>query len=399
MNRAIWISIGLLVLILGVIGVYLPSKLPEPEEEVYDPLITIGVVSARWEDHPKYEYLANLAEHDINEYCIENGIDREFEFELACAEGKSKNAYEHVMAFGTMNVTMVTGLPWTTMLCSSRSWGEENGMVLISTGSRGSHLRLEDNCFRLYPFDGFVAKPLVSILQEEGIEDILVLRRKDSWSIDILNEFQPLWESKGGTVYVVEYEPELREEVIMKELEEANEVLVQIIEEGELSSTGVLYLGFSEAGKILEYSSDSTLVSVPWFGTSANVNKTEIIELAGMEARKVSLTSPVPVVAESEMFDQINRGFEEEFGVSLSLENANLYDSLWLLSLTVLEANSTGQDAVSSYLPIVASGYIGLSGPCELDGFGDRVSIQYDVCIAAYRLGRPELRQSVAFFA
>ena len=377
MSRTFWAGLGLLVLIVAWMGVFLPS--PEQELNVIpvDSKIRIGVVSATWEDHSQYEFLAKLAERDINDYCKESGVQMEFEFILACAEGTSKTAYERVGGFREMGITLVTGLPWTTMLCSSRGWGEEHDMVLMSTVSSGSHLRIKDNSFRLNPYNGFIAKPLVAALTDSGVSDVLVIRRGDSWSEDIMGEFKPLFESKGGTVTTLEYDGSEMGPLKFK-TREADEALKEIIEKGDADSTGVVYLGFTEALYFLKYGLNTSLVSVPWFGTDATINKTIIMEEAGEGAAMVSLVSPVPVAVNSTKYRRVNELYMDSFGTPMSLEEANLYDSCWLLAKTVIETNSTDQDKVTEKLPDIASRHFGASGPCNLDEYGDRVSSQYD---------------------
>ena len=375
MGKNTWIIIGVLVLGALVAGRF--NQIPEVVE-VDASHVRIGVVSASYDDFPRYEYLAKLAEKDINDYCNELGVQMEFEFILACADGKSQIATEHVIGFGAMGITLVTGLPWTTQLCESRSWGEDNGMVLVSTISSGSHLRIEDHCFRLNPYDGYTSKPIVAALVDRGIVNVLVIKSKTDTVNDIMVEFVPLFESTGGSVSTLEYDLGGNKEAFKSKAREADEALTMILEGGGVGTTAVVYLGFSEVIYFLEYGHNTSLVTVPWFGTDATINKTLIIEEAGEEAAKVSLVSPVPVVVNSFQYNRVNGLFVASFGYPMGLEEANLYDSLWLLAKTVIETNSTAQETVAANLPGIASEYFGVGGPLDLDEYGDRVLAQYD---------------------
>jgi hypothetical protein len=264
------------------------------------------------------------------------------------------------------------------MLCPSRGWGEEHGMVLMSTMSSGSHLRIMDHSYRLYPYGGFIAKPIVAALVDRGVVDVLVIKSKISTADDIMGEFVPLFESMGGTVTTLEYDLGEQEDYYERQARVADEALTRIIEVGEVDTTAVVYLGYSEAVYFLKHGSNTSLVTVPWFGTDATFNKTTIIEEAGEEAAMVSLVSPTPVVVNSTQYQRVNKLYMESFGSPMGLEKSNLYDSLWILAKTVIETNATDQKTVSEKLPDIASIYIGVSGPCNLDEYGDRIFARYD---------------------
>jgi len=55
------------------------------------------------------------------------------------------------------------------------------------------------------------------------------------------------------------------------------------------------------------------------------------------------------------------------------------YDTVWLLGLALLEANSTDVDAVKSAIPIIAANYSGAIGPTTLNENGDLKQANYDI--------------------
>ncbi len=70
---------------------------------------------------------------------------------------------------------------------------------------------------------------------------------------------------------------------------------------------------------------------------------------------------------------------------------ANIYDGIWILALSVLQADSQDIVELVNVVPSVAEEYVGVSGRCELDSFGDRQSIKYEI----YGLS---LREDNSFF-
>jgi ABC-type branched-subunit amino acid transport system substrate-binding protein len=58
---------------------------------------------------------------------------------------------------------------------------------------------------------------------------------------------------------------------------------------------------------------------------------------------------------------------------------ANIYDGLWILSLSAIEAESTEPLEIMKILPDVASKYVGATGRCTLDETGARAGADYGV--------------------
>ena len=52
---------------------------------------------------------------------------------------------------------------------------------------------------------------------------------------------------------------------------------------------------------------------------------------------------------------------------------------MWLMALSVIEADSCDAFSVKTVLPEVAANYVGVIGPCPLDENGDGQMFDYDV--------------------
>jgi hypothetical protein len=63
----------------------------------------------------------------------------------------------------------------------------------------------------------------------------------------------------------------------------------------------------------------------------------------------------------------------------LDYYDANIYDGLWVLSLSAIRANSTKPLDIMKVLPTVASEYVGATGRCTLDDTGARLGADYDI--------------------
>ena len=71
--------------------------------------------------------------------------------------------------------------------------------------------------------------------------------------------------------------------------------------------------------------------------------------------------------------------YEEMFGEGLNFEHAAFYDSCMLVGLSVLQAQTVHPLDLLDVIPMVGEGYLGLTGYCLLDGYGDRLSYQADI--------------------
>ena len=101
----------------------------------------------------------------------------------------------------------------------------------------------------------------------------------------------------------------------------------------------------------------------------------------------IKMLSLVEGLAESNLVERINGEFLDEFGRDMTLVEANIYDGVWILLLSVLEEGSVKTVDLKERIPVVAADYIGLTGRCELDEVGDRQSFNYTICGYANIMG------------
>ena len=80
-------------------------------------------------------------------------------------------------------------------------------------------------------------------------------------------------------------------------------------------------------------------------------------------------------------YERLNRQWVNAIRVagSLGYYDANIYDGLWVLSLSAIRANSTEPLDIEEVLPAVASEYVGATGRCSLDELGAREGADYNV--------------------
>jgi ABC-type branched-subunit amino acid transport system substrate-binding protein len=96
---------------------------------------------------------------------------------------------------------------------------------------------------------------------------------------------------------------------------------------------------------------------------------------------KLRLISLEMVFKPNPTYDRLNRIWTNStiFPNPLGYYDVNIYDGLWVLSLSAIKANSTKPLDIMKVLPSVASDYVGATGRCTLNDTGARAGADYDI--------------------
>ena len=377
----------------GGIILTVPREPPEDEVEVTVPeepelegTVRIGVVVSSEEEMPAYELLVPLAQGDINEYCMDEGLNCSFEFEIASGEGMGATALQRTQDFKAQGIDLVMGYGWSSHLCVTISYVKFNDMVQLSPASTSPVCSEGDSTFRLCPHDFKTSLPMARMIQSRNISAVVVLHRGDAWGDGLLEGFREEFESVGGNVAAsIRYASETSGEGFRTCVEDANFAISETCMEVGVDQAAMLVFCFDEVIDILQVASDyPELMSITWFGAEANLGSkawlTYILPESVMdEARTVSLISPFPACTDTPLYERLNETYMTEFGESLDFYGSNIYDCCWILALSANEAGTDDGDVVRNVLPEIAADYSGLSGHCVLDVNGDRDAVDYDL--------------------
>jgi ABC-type branched-subunit amino acid transport system substrate-binding protein len=234
-----------------------------------------------------------------------------------------------------------------------------------------------DSIFRLTPHDYVIGKVIAYVVEDYGIEQMTIIERDDMWASGIGDWFVGEYEELGGVVLGrVKYNPELASG-FSKYLAEAD----TMIEERSIEKTGVLLLSFGETNEILnESDAYPFLVNATWFSTDINNN------IIGQDTTHPRI-SPLYIPVLDEETASIAVEFEDRFGDELEFYDANIYDSCMIMGLSVIETGSNNANLVEEALPSVAMDYVGLTGPCGLDEYRDRLYFTRGLFTIGYEPG------------
>jgi hypothetical protein len=390
--KLVAISTIVLVSVVAVAWVSIPPV--EEEEEIPKPImrnITIGVIPGVDENDPTYRLLTSIAQDDINSYCEENGIDFRFRFNLSAPVEMAEQALTYTKAFRASGVDMILGYAWSSHLCSgARVYGYNKTMALM-TPSASSYVYALRNT-TLYHMCILDIDPLVTMLKamrDRGVEAYLVIENPGYGEAgnlihEVYHKVKPLGFVSNRTVEYTYGSP------VDFFMTKADTTLGEMIDSYGVNQTAVLWLGFPQppespgigGEQFLEMAASyASLSRVTWYMFDYAGGRKGIARVIGDVDAKLKLINLEMVLEPNPIYDRLNRAWVNETNLSgpMGYYNANIYDGLWVLSLSAIRANSTEPLDIWRVLPSVASEYVGATGRCTLNEFGARMGADYRV--------------------
>ncbi|MCX6655726.1 MAG: hypothetical protein NTY03_11515, partial [Candidatus Bathyarchaeota archaeon] len=172
-------------------------------------------------------------------------------------------------------------------------------------------------------------------------------------------------------------------------IDRADNALEEMIGVYGNSSTAILWLSFPYVGGLggpskerflAEAANTTSLSSVNWYiydDTSSRGTYNWMPEVPS----KLRLISLEMALKPNPTYERLNRIWVNSTNSPspLGYYDANIYDGLWVLSLSAIRANSTKPLDIMKVLPSVASDYVGATGRCMLDDTGARAGADYDI--------------------
>jgi len=378
-------TIIVMAAVVFVIGFqYLDQGKKEPESNgLENDTVTIGVICPCTRELEAYKFLADLAEQDINKHLNEQEISQEFKFIVSDAQGDSMNAFDIAKQHYDSGNKLIVGLSWSSQMDTFFSFAKERGCLIISPGSTQPWpLRLAPSTYRLYPADHLYTVPLVEAVESVNVSKVIFLSLLHASFADIMRE-----------EFIAEYNGEIIDVQIDSqgtdsELEQATEVLKDEIqgainEHGE-NHVAVYFIGISDhLEKILGSTTEDSIFSVPWFVWNGyNWHDDPGTRYTGFEEdasvlSRIKLIGVHPAIPDNPVFTRINGLYLERFGEPISMIHGNLYDGLWITALSVIQAGSIDGVDVGEKVPEIAKHYVGVSGNCSLNDWGDRWGVDW----------------------
>lgn len=344
--------------------------------------IVIGLIPATTSEFENHIPYAEIIQRDLKVLAKKWGRGLEFSFIVLDAHGQAAQHLEGVQYLKSQNVSLVIGGMWSSHACASLSYCNYNDMLLFSPSSTSPLLSIpDDNLFRLAPHDAKQGPVIARLLNNRGVNNVILLQRADAWADGIYKTFEPEYHQNGGNIVKkIRYPAETND--FSSYLPEAEEAASQAVLEYGWENVGIELLSFSECVNILrEAKHYPTLYNLTWYGSDATSNTRHLIDDAPAEVEKVQLISITPELSNmnSYEFRTISRNYEDLTSEPFEYYTACTYDLAMIIGESVLRAQTDDIETLKEFIPKVCNDYIGMTGNCTLDESDDRATSNYNI--------------------
>jgi branched-chain amino acid transport system substrate-binding protein len=325
-------------------------------------------------------FLEEIMQVDLNNYAEKLGHDTTFTYLIDQADSQAAIHLEKVQSFKSMGIEIFIGGPWSSMAQASLSYVNENDMLMVSTSITSPMLAIaNDRLFRICPTDFVQAPAIAGMLENWGIEAVIIFQRADSWGDGIYNIFEQEWTDRGYTVIErVRYAAESTE--YSNYLQTINDKIATAAAEYGYERIAVQTMSFDEnvvyCTQTVDYPETRKVI---WFGCESTGRSQRMVDDAGLASVDLRFFSSLMTPAKSWKWESLESRY-----MALTAQPAGFYtgcdhDGMWTQVLGILETGSIKANDVTPVVLDVARNFWGATGWVDLDENGDRKPGKFDI--------------------
>lgn len=330
-------------------------------------------------------YLRNAAEiafDEIHAMLEAGGMDLRFELLVEDTRTTPEGGLEAIESVSSAGAELIIG-PWSSGAASGmRAYANSNEILIVSPSSTSPALAIPDDyLYRLVTPDTLQGAAMAQLLDEEGVDEVIIFHRGDSYGEGLANPLKEGFEARGGTATLLAFDPDLSDF--------AAEVSALAQDARRLGENGaIMLIAFQPDGlNILGHARlNPSLMDVRWFGSKDSLSPTFFPPEAPVEVAQfmadVGLTGFLPTSPSNPIRQQFEADFEERFGNQPSPWALYMYDAAWISALSILAADEYDGSVLRDVVPMIAARYIGASGHKLLNEDGDSSVGLYDMLTA-----------------
>lgn len=330
-------------------------------------------------------YLRNAAELAFDEiHAMLEAAGKDIRFELLVEDTRTtpEGGLEAIESVSSAGAELIIG-PWSSGAASGmRAYANSNEILIVSPSSTSPALAIPDDyLFRLVTPDTLQGAAMAQLLDEEGIEEVIIFHRGDSYGEGLANPLKEGFEARGGTAHLLAFDPDLSDF--------AAEVSALAQDARRLGENGaIMLIAFQPDGlNILGHARlNPSLMETRWFGSKDSLSPTFFPPEAPVEVAQfmadVGLTGFLPTSPANPIRQRFEADFEERFGNQPSPWALYMYDAAWISALAILVAEEYSGPVLREVVPTIAARYIGASGHKLLNEDGDSSVGLYDMLTA-----------------
>lgn len=322
----------------------------------------------------------DLMQTDYNAYATKLGYDVEFQYLIDDATGQAAVHLEKVQGFKSMDINVFIGGGWSSMASAALSYCNDNDMLQWSSSSTSPLLAIaDDNLYRMCPDDTIQAPAISRMIQSMGVKYVVCIYRGDAWADGIMNFFEPHFVANGGVILEkIRYAGEATE--FANYLQSAEDKLAPAVAQYGVDKCAIEVIAFSESVTMVTQAEDfPTVYSVKWFGSDGTSLTQQHVDDAPTQSSHLHIYSTLAAPAESVKFNDLYARYFALVSQPFGYYSACSYDIGWVITETMLEAQST--DALD-IIPLQATtcfNSFGASGWNLLNAAGDRAGSNYQI--------------------
>ncbi len=322
---------------------------------------------------------SDLALKHFNEYLKLIDANWSLTTDKRDSETSSTSALRELKALNDAGIKIVDG-PAIDYAEDIMHFANENDMLLVSCCSATVHyIQDGDGLFRMAPGHMGYAKGLAQTMDDEGISTLIPVGYDNWWINDLLKfaeEFFAKMDAKNITTQRISYTDDIAGAIteLVEEVERQTAI-------EEYDRVAILLGEFQNNVEFIKMASQHEILGkVKWYGMDFNTVEPNVTgdATASEFAEMVNLTVVQPSVRDNSITQQIQEHFKNgQFVRPPSVYTSYEYDTIWMLGLALLEAQSTETSAVKNGLEEVSKRYVGASGHVEFNAAGDRANGEY----------------------
>jgi len=322
----------------------------------------------------------DLMAKDYNAYAKKLGYDVKFQYLIDDATSQAAVHLEKVQGFKSMDINVFIGGGWSSQASAALSYCNDNNMLMWSSSSTSPLLAIaDDNLYRMCPDDTIQAPAISRMIQSMGVKYVVCIYRGDAWADGIMNFFEPHFVANGGVILEkIRYAGEATE--FANYLQSAEDKLAPAVAQYGLDKCAVEIISFSESVTMVTQAEDfPTVYSVKWFGSDGTSLTQQFIDDAPTQSEHLKIYSTLAAPAETKKYTDLYDRYWALVSQPFGYYSACSYDIGWVITETMLEAQSTDALVLIPLQVTTCFNSFGSSGWNLLNAAGDRAGSNYQI--------------------
>lgn len=326
-----------------------------------------------------------LAINDFNEYL--QSMDAGWQFVLSSENSESNPvaSLERVQTLHSKGIDIIFGPAGSGRVSGVIGYTDANNMLLLSCCSTAPSLAIAgDSVYRIVADDTNQGKAIGKLLEEAGVEVAVPVWIGDTYGDGLRNEIVKDFESRGGMVDEgVRYNPDAAEFSVS--VGALSDIVKKYVDEHGADKVGIPIVAFDEIVSILQAANNyPVLKQVQWFGSETIADSAPLQEdrLALEFASEASFTAVQVDVDTGDKAKDVRSSLSDTLGDTPNVFVYTAYDAVWLVGLSIIEAESADVDDIKAVIHQVAEGYsTGALRSTALNEAGDLATGNYGIRI------------------